>query len=172
MQADSKNYLLPADFGEHDPVNAKYAFCYQTEIVDKLERIGTNLNVILIDACRSNRFLPKREPAAGFLHRGEAAEKVPTPAPDLRMPVGTIVGMACNIGMTALDGIDRSHNGLYTTALLRHIKARMPILTVLTEVNAEVQRLLSADPRTKSGVQISNIASTLIDPHATIFWRS
>jgi len=48
MQAESKNYLIPSDFGTRDPVNAKYAFCYQTEIVDKLERKKTKLNVILV----------------------------------------------------------------------------------------------------------------------------
>ncbi len=163
LQAESRNYLIPADYHPSSAINARYAFCYQTEIINRLEAIKTRLNVVLVDACRSGDRLPKKEPAAG--RRGLA----PSPyMPDLRLPLGTVVGMACNTGMCALDGLGGSRNGLYTMALLKHIRSPEPIFKVLTMVNGEVQRLVAADPEEKNGTQICPVASSLVDPDATI----
>jgi hypothetical protein len=87
----------------------------------------------------------------------------------LRLPLNTIVGMACNVGMTASDGLGRSRNGLYTMALLMHIRSRLPINKLLTNVNAEVDKLVKVNPKTMRGVQISSVVSSLLDSDATIY---
>jgi hypothetical protein len=164
LQVQGMNYLLPADFGAGKSVNAESAFCYQRQLLDELERIEAGLKAILVDTCRTSQYLPGIEPAARV--RDGEVESGPQP---LRLPLNTIVGMACNVGMTASDGLGRSRNGLYTMALLMHIRSRLPINKLLTNVNAEVDKLVKVNPKTMRGVQISSVVSSLLDSDATIY---
>jgi len=141
IQLEGENYLVPVDFTLRDAADAKYSSYMVSRLIDRMEGARTRLNIIILDACRSNPFLPVRSP------RGLAIMSTPGR--------GTFIALATGPGKLASDNPEGS-NGLFTNCLLEALKK--PGLT-LDEIFAEVkERVYDAS----NGKQTPWIASNVI----------
>jgi uncharacterized caspase-like protein len=121
MQLRGKNYLVPVDaeiLGEED-VPARSADV--NELMERLARISKGLNIIILDACRTNPFV---EGGGVLLADGRRVKLRSVVAPKglapLDAPVGTLVAFSTAPNASAKDG-ENGRNGVYTKHLLAHI---------------------------------------------------
>jgi len=92
-----------------------------------MEYASTDVNVLILDACRDNPFERKWNRAAAG--KGLAFMDAPS---------GSLVAYATSPGRTAADGAGK--NGLYTEALLKYIQKRgLQIEEVFKNVRREVE---------------------------------
>jgi len=103
IQIDGINYLLPIGADIHSADEIKYKAVNANMVLDKLQNAGTQLNIIMLDACRNNPFKQFRS-----LERGLAIMSAST---------GTIISYATAPGSVAYDGDER--NSPYTKYLLK-----------------------------------------------------
>ena len=125
MQVNGQNYLLPTD-AEISSIHKVDNECIATdEILVKLEKAQTMLNIIILDACRNNPF---RSWTRAIGERGLAT---------MNAPNGTIIAYSTAAGKEALDGNGR--NSPFTTALKKYIKKpNITFMKVLQLTSAEV----------------------------------
>jgi len=121
MQVNGTNYLLPVDVQLKSSADVKYRAIKTDWILAKMEDAGSEINIVVLDACRDNPFRGLRSAGHGL-------------AP-LQAVKGSFIAYATSPGSVALDGTGR--NGIYTTHLLRNIKR--PGLTV-EEIFREVRK--------------------------------
>lgn len=114
LQLKGRNYLVPVDAliqGEDD-VPARTADA--TEFVDKLGQFRSGVNVVILDACRNNRF------GAGTRMRWLGAPRSVMPGlAQIAAPRGTLIAFSAAPGAVAFDGAD-GHS-----AYARHLVANM-----------------------------------------------
>ena len=113
LQVRGKNYLIPVDAEIKSESMVRVESVDVDGVLDQLS--GSELNVVILDACRNNPFERRtnRSLGAGGLAQMEA-------------PKGSLIAYSTAPGRTAADGDGR--NGIYTQALLRYI--RTPGLTI------------------------------------------
>ena len=124
-----ENFLIPVDARgrrrddiEHEAIRLQF-------LMNKFNNIGSELNFVILDACRDDPF-----PSAGRSGAGGLTEIK-------NAPKGTFVAFAAAPGQKAIDGLRDSENGVYTAALLRHIdQPGKKIEEVFKDVRAEVVR--------------------------------
>ena len=119
VQVNGKNYLVPidADVQAEDEIAAKCADV--GEMLERLGRIRTGMNLVILDACRNNPFsdaAPEMVDGRRLRFRGATTAGL---AP-LDAPSGSLVAFSTSPGAVAIDGIDATHS-LYTKHLLQHI---------------------------------------------------
>lgn len=107
IQLDGENYLIPIDFEAKNDVDARFAAYSVSRIQDRMEKAGTKLNIIILDACRNNPFVNARSPSIGLAGMNTAR--------------GTFIAFATSPGKTAIDS-PRGGNGLFTDYLIEAIK--------------------------------------------------
>jgi tetratricopeptide (TPR) repeat protein len=107
MQVENENYLIPTDFVLTNEADAKYDAYPVDRLLEGMERAGTQLNVIILDACRNNPYRGSRAMGGGLAAFGSGA--------------GTFVALATSPGKTASDN-SKGANGLFTTYLLDSLK--------------------------------------------------
>jgi len=96
-------------------------------ILAKMENAGTKTNIVILDACRDNPF------ERGW-HRGAKGNGLAF----MNAPSGSLVAYATSPGNTASDG--SGSNGLYTSALLKHINSpNISILEMFQSVRKTVK---------------------------------
>ena len=129
-QVNGINYLLPigADIYSEDEI--KYKAVDAGMVLDKIERAGSRLNIIILDACRNN-------PYKGFrsASRGLAV---------MSSPSGTLIAYSTAPGTVALDGDGK--NSPYTKSLLEAMQT--PGLKI-EEVFKNVRRSVMAETQEK-----------------------
>ena len=130
MQIDGINYLLPVDIRVSSSGDVKHRAIKMDWILSKMEDSGSDVNIVVLDACRDNPF-------RGFRGTGNGL----APIQGVR---GSFIAYATSPGSVARDG--RGRNGLYTSHLLRNIKK--PGLTV-EEVFREVRKQVAAETNDK-----------------------
>lgn len=141
VQVDGKNYLIPVE------ANALRENSIEDEAVDvgrvlrKMEDAHNGLNIVILDACRSNPFTRSWRSADNGLVQ-------------LNSPTGTLIAYATAPGAVANDGSGR--NGLYTAELLRQM--RKPGLSI-EQMFKEVRRSVLAQT---GGKQVPWESSMLI----------
>ena len=108
MQYDGNNYLVPTDADIQSAYEVESEGFAGSRVLKMLEYLDNPLNIVILDACRTNSF-----PVAT---RG--AEK--GLAPITTAPTGSIVAYSTAPGDVASDGL--GDNGLYTEELVRAIK--------------------------------------------------
>jgi len=122
MQVDGKNYLLPLN----DKIGGKEDVPFETVDVDrilaKLEASGSSLNIVILDACRSNPF-EKRFSSQFKSFFPDFQEGLAQPN---LTSSGTLIAYATSPGKIALDG--EGTNSPYIEELLKNI--RKPNLTI------------------------------------------
>jgi hypothetical protein len=107
MQVAGENYLLPigADILEEDEI--AFESISVNRVLEKIDRAGNRVNIIILDACRNNPF----ERSFRSATRGLAV---------MQSPSGTLIAFATEPGSVAMDGDGR--NGVYTQELLKQMK--------------------------------------------------
>lgn len=112
-QYEGQNYLLPAGDSigvRHDlPARAMKA----SSIARRLERAGTSLNLVILDACRNNPFRPGASDVRSGGTRG--LRRMPTPR-------HTLIAYSAAPGQLAEDGQDGGHSP-YAQALVEALRA-------------------------------------------------
>jgi hypothetical protein len=124
LQVDGKNYLIPVDGKFNSKVEVRYGAISVNDIVNEFEEYNDKVNLLILDACRSNPFRT--------WERGGAVGLSPMP------PVsGTIIAFATSEGATAADGVGQ--NGLYTSKLVEQMKIPQRIEDVFINTRVAVE---------------------------------
>jgi len=108
IQVGGKNYLVPANAEIEVEDDLRFEGIGADEFLRAMERAGTKLNIVILDACRDNP-LPRRSRSAA---RGLAVPVVPAGIK------GTAIVYSAAPGQTAQDGPKGGH-GVFTGALLK-----------------------------------------------------
>ena len=112
VQMDGSNYLVPVDnAGIQRESQAEERFYPASRLLTQMARARCRLNVLVLDACRTNPFsIPA---AAGSRGLEDGLAKIES-------PVATLIAYAAAPGRTASDN-DSEGNGLYTRELLKNL---------------------------------------------------
>lgn len=129
IQIKNQNYLIPVDAAarseadiEDEGINVNYP-------LGEMESARTQVNLVLLDACRNNNFSGKFRSGSS---RGLAA-------PSGNLPKGTVIVYATDPGNVASDGSGR--NGLFTEGLLSGFKGQdLSLDGVLTKASEVVEQ--------------------------------
>lgn len=107
MQIKGRNFLIPvgARFEHEDEV--AYRSLDAGQVLDKMDSARTQVNLMILDACRTNPF------HAVFRSKRQGLAEMEAPA-------GTLIAFATAPGSVALDGT--GSNGVYTKHLLLQMK--------------------------------------------------
>ncbi len=135
IQSKGYNYLVPTDANIKSEEQVEYDCVQADRILALMEASGTNVNIIILDACRNNPF--ERSWTRSASGKGLAF---------MNAPKGSLIAYATAPGSTASDGSGR--NGLYTSALLESI--RIPDLNIL-QIFQNVRNIVSEK---SNGLQI------------------
>lgn len=118
MQIDGRNFLMPTDAIEFDDAGEAEEVCITLDtILATIDNAHNKMNIIVLDACRTNPFRLDN----GYIPRREASGLAAVEA-----PVGTLIAYSTSPGSVALDG--DGLNGLYTQELIKAI--HIPDLTI------------------------------------------
>ena len=140
---DGRNYLIPADAQIESSADLRSEAVLMRDLLETMERAGSDLNIIILDACRDNP-LPEKIRSA---KRGLAMEVVPA---GIR---GSAILFAAAPGQAAQDGPPDGH-GIFTGELLKALNE--PGLTLEQVFKRVVQGVRSS---TNDSQQPWNLAS-------------
>ncbi len=110
IASGGQNWLIPSDARIEVEADLMAEGIEMSEFTRAMERAGSDLNIVIIDACRDNP-LPRRTRSAS---RGLVVEPVRSG------PSGTAIMYSAAPGQTAQDGPPGGH-GVFTGALLRYL---------------------------------------------------
>ena len=124
LQVKGKNYLVPIDA---QISNERSISVESVDVDGLLDQLGTSdINVVILDACRNNPFERRFRSIGGGLAQMDA-------------PKGSLIAYATSPGKTAADGDGR--NGLFTQELLKQMQVPgLTIEQVFKYVRREVMR--------------------------------
>lgn len=105
IQSKGRNYLLPVDAELQSEEQLRYRCTPTDYVLDKLDRSGCKMKIVILDACRNNPF-------ERSWHRGGGTRGLSM----MNAPIGTLIAYATALGDVANDGEGR--NSPYTEALL------------------------------------------------------
>lgn len=126
MQINGQNYLVPAQSGIQREDEVPFRALAVDQILAKMGKNKTGLNLMMLDACRDNPFARSFRSTTTGLAKMEA-------------PSGTLISYAAKPGTRSIDGT--GHNGLYTSVLLKYLPIQgMPIEQMLKKVGTEVRQ--------------------------------
>ena len=125
LQVDGINYLIPTDAKVEDKSDCKFEAVPVTFVVGEFENYPNNVNIVILDACRSNPF-------KSWARGGERGFRIINPTS------GTIISFATAEGSTASDGT--GNNGLFTEELVKQMAIPQPIESVFKKTRVQVQK--------------------------------
>jgi uncharacterized caspase-like protein len=124
VQVKDRNYLLPVDADIQREDEIPYATLDVNQVLDKMDRARSRVNIVILDACRNNPFV------RSFRGLGQGLAQ-------MEAPIGTLIAYATAPGKVALDGNGR--NGIYTRHLLTNIgRPGLPIELMFKRVREGV----------------------------------
>jgi len=123
IQVNGENYLMPIGANINREQDVRYEAYPLGRLLGSLEDADNDLNIVILDACRNNPFARQWRSASTGLAPVQSAR-------------GTLVAYATYPGGLADDGPDR--NGVYTGALLNHIRTPLNVELMLKRVRADV----------------------------------
>jgi len=127
VQVQGENYLLPIGYRISSINDIRYESLHLGRVLGRMED-AKSMNIIMLDACRNN---PLDRGFSRSLDRGLAVISM--------KPEGSIVAYATAPGKTAADGMGR--NGLFTSALLKHMKTPgLSIEKLIKKVRVDVKQ--------------------------------
>ena len=109
MQIDGDNFMTVTNTAFDTEVSAQYSSVTLNKVLAYMERASNETNIVILDACRDNPF--ERSWDRSLSLQGLAP---------MYAPKGTLIAYATSPGERAKDGA--GENGLYTSALLKHIQ--------------------------------------------------
>lgn len=127
IQSKGANYLIPVDANIKSEQQIEYDCVQADRVLGFMEAAGSEINIVILDACRNNPF--ERSWSRAVDGSGLAFMNAPT---------GSLIAYSTSPGRTASDG--SGSNGLYTAALLENI--RTPGITIL-QMFQNVRRTVS-----------------------------
>jgi len=128
IQVKGHNYLIPVDAKLKSENDVEYDCVDAGRVLAKMEDSDNKTNIIILDACRNNPF--ERSWTRSTQGQGLAF---------MNAPSGSLIAYATQPGNTSSDGSRR--NGLYTSALLKHIKTKnITILEMFQKGRSTVMR--------------------------------
>jgi len=104
IEVDGQNYLIPVDADLEEKDDAQFESIALNQITNKMKNANNRLNMVILDACRSNPFT--KAIGSGGLAKTE--------------PIGLFVSFATSANKTASDG-RRGENGLFTKYLIENM---------------------------------------------------
>lgn len=107
LQVKGRNYIVPINSKLQSESDVEFEMVDAGRVLGKMEDAGNGLNIVILDACRSNPFARSYRSAAQGLAQMDA-------------PSGSFIAFATAPGTTASDGSGR--NGTYTKHLLKNMK--------------------------------------------------
>ena len=127
MQVEGENYLIPVNAQIKAETDVKYESVSLGTILGRMESAGNQINIVILDACRNNRFRKfSRSSSKGLTTPVESAS-------------GTLIVFATAPGKLASDGMGR--NGLFTSYLLKYIKKpNLNVNSMLERVGTDVAK--------------------------------
>ena len=109
LQVRGENYLIPIGARLEREEDVPYRAVNVGLVLDRMDRAGNSLNILILDACRNNPFGPN-------WHRGGAGQGLAS----VSAPRGSLISYATAAGRVAADGA-RDHSA-YTGALLEELQ--------------------------------------------------
>jgi hypothetical protein len=129
IQSDGYNYLIPVEAQLLSYEDIEYDCVRADRILSKMEYAATDVNILILDACRNNPF--ERQWNRAATGKGLAFMDAPS---------GSMIAYATSPGRTAADGSGK--NGLYTSALLKYIQqGGLQIEEVFKNVRKDVESI-------------------------------
>ena len=129
LQADGFNYLIPVEAELMSYEDIDYDCVRADRVLSKMEYAVTDVNIIILDACRNNPF--ERQWSRTASGKGLAFMDAPS---------GSLIAYATSPGRTAADGSGK--NGLYTSVLLKYIQHKgLQIEEVFKSVRRDVESM-------------------------------
>jgi len=105
MQVNGSNYLIPTDARIESESEVRYKALDAGLVMSKMEQAKSDINIVVLDACRDNPF------SRSFRSAGHGLASIDA-------PIGTIIAYATAPGKTASDG-EGNKNSLFTTELVK-----------------------------------------------------
>lgn len=109
MQVEGENYLIPVDTKIEGEADVKFGALNAGKVLARMEDAGNPLNIVVLDACRTNPF------ARGFRSQELGLARMDAPK-------GALIAFATAPGKVAADGGGGGRNSPYTSALLKHMR--------------------------------------------------
>ncbi len=126
MQVNGRNFLVPVDATITSESRARLEALDVDLVLDQMAASNSDMNLLVLDACRNNPFERRFRSRAGGLAQ-------------INAPKGTLIAYATAPGTVAADG--DGANGIYTAKLLDAIKTTgLPIEDVFKRVRVDVSR--------------------------------
>ena len=126
LQVGGHNYLVPVDAQITAERTVRLETLDLDLVLDQVMGTGSDVNIVILDACRNNPFERRFRGQEGGLAQ-------------INAPKGTMIAYATAPGRVASDG--GGDNGLYTSKLVDAIKTPgLPIEEVFKKVRIEVAR--------------------------------
>ncbi len=127
VQVRGANYLVPVSANPEREADVDFEMLDTAVVMRQMEGAGTQLNLIILDACRNNPF------------GGRALRAVSRGLAQMIAPEGTLISFATQPGNVASDGEDG--DSPYTKALAQTIKRPgLGIFDVFNEVGLAVKK--------------------------------
>lgn len=124
MQVNGANYLIPVDAQIEDENEVRYKAVDAGLVLAKMEQARSDVNIVVLDACRDNPF------SRSFRSAGRGLAFMDAPS-------GTFIAYATAPGKTAADG--EGKNSLFTSELLNVLKIPgIPLEQVFKRANKAV----------------------------------
>lgn len=105
VQANGANYLVPVKSDIQSVTDLEYSALDVGFVMDYMDKAGSKLSIVVLDACRNNPFRGLRSGTRGLLN--------------MSGPTGSIIAFATAPNNTAEDG--RGRNGVYTKHILENL---------------------------------------------------
>lgn len=132
VQIDGVNYLVPVDMTPTSEAAVATRAYKLGAMIESLDRSGSALNVVIVDACRNNPFIPQGPASHRSFGRLGLA---PT-----RPAIGTLVAYSTAPGQLAEDGVGRKHS-LYAEKLSAELlKPGQSVEQALKQTGAAVRQ--------------------------------
>jgi len=119
MQIEGTNYLIPTRMVPSSPAKVTMHAFPVNRMIEGLASSASAVNILVLDACRNNPFLPQSTSRTRS-YDGLGLARI-------AQPRGMFIAYATAPGQLADDGMEQA-NGLYTTSLARWLKK--PHLTI------------------------------------------
>jgi len=126
FQYDGDNYLVPVKSNIQSEDEIQDESINASSVLRKMESARADVNIVILDACRSNPFKRSFRSSSRGLTRMEG-------------PKGTLIAYATAPGSVASDG--SGNNGLYTESLIKYMQEPIPLEKVFKKVRTAVSTL-------------------------------
>lgn len=128
VQVAGENYLIPVDTKVEAEADVKFGALNAGMALARMEDAGNDINIVILDACRTNPFARSFRTAEQGLARMDA-------------PKGSLIAYATAPGRVAADSGGNGRNGVYTSFLLQHMRVPgQKVEEILKRVRADVAR--------------------------------